>query len=147
MRKLAASAAFLLALSSVYLAAQTHSPGKSHIDAEKIRANVKFLSSDLLEGRGMAQRGSDLAAEYIATQFALDGLKPAGDHGTYFQEVPMVAIATLPSTTFSLVPATGDPSAAKKSRRLRHSQRNPNRFRRHRRAHRLRRLRHHRAGI
>lgn len=109
MRKLAASAAFLLALSSVYLAAQTHSPGKSHIDAEKIRANVKFLSSDLLEGRGMAQRGSDLAAEYIATQFALDGLKPAGDHGTYFQEVPMVAIATLPSTTFSLVPATGDP--------------------------------------
>jgi Zn-dependent M28 family amino/carboxypeptidase len=109
MRKLAASAAFLLAIGGVYLAAQTHSADTSLVDAEKIRAHVKFLSSDLLEGRGMAQRGSDIAAEYIATQFALDGLKPAGDHGTYFQEVPMVAIATLPATTFSLAPAQGDP--------------------------------------
>jgi Zn-dependent M28 family amino/carboxypeptidase len=109
MRKLAASTVFLLALSGIYLAAQTHSADHSQIDAEKIRAHVKFLASDLLEGRGMAQRGSDIAAEYIATQFALDGLKPAGDHGSYFQEVPMVAIATLPATTFSLAPAKGDP--------------------------------------
>src|SRR5450432_1414288 len=109
MRKLAASAAFLLAIGGVYLAAQTHSADTSLVDAEKIRAHVKFLSSDLLEGRGMAQRGSDLAAEYIATQFALAGLKPAGDHGTFFQEVPMVSIATLPATTVSLAPANGDP--------------------------------------
>ena len=109
MRKLAVPAAFLLALSGVYLAAQTHFAEPSQIDAEKIRAHVKFLASDLLEGRGMAQRGSDIAAEYIATQFALDGLKPAGDHGTDFQAVPMVAIATLPSTTFSLAPTKGDP--------------------------------------
>ena len=45
-------------------------------EAEKIRAHVKFLSSDLLEGRGTGQRGGDIAAEYIATQFALYGLKP-----------------------------------------------------------------------
>jgi Zn-dependent M28 family amino/carboxypeptidase len=109
MRKFAASAALLLVLSGIYLAAQTHSTDTTRIDAEKIRAHVKFLASDLLEGRGMAQRGSDIAAEYIATQFVLDGLKPAGDHGTYFQEVPMVAIATLPATTFSLAPAKGDP--------------------------------------
>jgi Zn-dependent M28 family amino/carboxypeptidase len=109
MRKFAAPAAVVLALGGVYLAAQTHSANKPQIDAEKIRAHVKFLSSDLLEGRGMAQRGSDIAAEYIATQFALEGLKPAGDHGTFFQEVPMVAIATLPATTFSLAPTNGDP--------------------------------------
>jgi Zn-dependent M28 family amino/carboxypeptidase len=109
MRKLAVSLAVVLALSGAYLAAQTHSAERPLIDAEKIRAHVKFLSSDLLEGRGMAQRGSDLAAEYIATQFALEGLKPAGDHGTFFQEVPMVAIATLPATTFSLAPADGGP--------------------------------------
>ena len=108
MRKFAAPAVAVLALGGVYLAAQTHSEDKPQIDAEKIRAHVKFLSSDLLEGRGMAQRGSDLAAEYIATQFALEGLKPAGDHGTFFQEVPMVAIATLPATTFSLASANGD---------------------------------------
>jgi len=37
------------------------------IDPEKIRAHVKFLASDLLEGRGTGQRGGDIAAEYIAT--------------------------------------------------------------------------------
>src|SRR6058998_1680012 len=48
------------------------------IDPERIRAHVRFLSDDLLEGRGTGQRGGDIAAEYIATQFALYGLKPAG---------------------------------------------------------------------
>ncbi len=59
------------------------------IDPEKIRAHVRFLSLDLLEGRGPGKRGSELAAEYIATQFALAGLQPAGDNGTYFQPVPL----------------------------------------------------------
>src|ERR1700690_3286504 len=77
------------------------------IDAERIRAHVRFLSHDLLEGRGTGQRGGDIAAEYIATQFALDGLKPAGDNGTYMQKVPMVGITTAPVTTFSFVPAKG----------------------------------------
>src|SRR5712691_2913394 len=78
------------------------------IDAERIRAHVRFLSHDLLEGRGTGQRGGDLAAEYIATQFWLYGLKPAGDNGTYFQKVPMVGIAPAPDTTFDLVPNKGD---------------------------------------
>src|SRR6266852_3052017 len=53
------------------------------IDPEHIRAHVRFLSLHLLEGRGTGQRGGDLAAEYMATQFWLYGLKPAGDNGTY----------------------------------------------------------------
>jgi Zn-dependent M28 family amino/carboxypeptidase len=77
-------------------------------DSEKIRAHVKFLSSDLLEGRGTGQRGGDIAAEYIATQFALYGLKPAGDAGTYFQNVPMLGVKTLRDTSFKLVPASGE---------------------------------------
>jgi Zn-dependent M28 family amino/carboxypeptidase len=77
------------------------------IDGERIRAHVRFLSHDLLEGRGTGQRGGDIAAEYIATQFALEGLKPAGDNGTYMQKVPMVGITTEPETTFSFVPAKG----------------------------------------
>src|SRR5215472_6447166 len=51
------------------------------INPERIRAHVKYLSSDLLEGRGTGQRGGDIAAEYIATEFSLYGLKPAGDDG------------------------------------------------------------------
>jgi Zn-dependent M28 family amino/carboxypeptidase len=77
------------------------------IDPEHIRWHVRFLSHDLLEGRGTGQRGGDIAAEYIATQFAEYGLKPAGDNGSYLQKVPLVGITTLPETQFSLLPKQG----------------------------------------
>ena len=77
------------------------------IDPEHIRWHVRFLSHDLLEGRGTGQRGGDIAAEYIATQFAEYGLKPAGDNGSYLQKVPLVGITTLPQTRFVLVPKQG----------------------------------------
>ena len=78
------------------------------ITPDHIRWHVRYLSHDLLEGRGTGQRGGDLAAEYIATQFAEFGLKPAGDHGTYMQKVPLVGITTLPETQYSLVPKQGE---------------------------------------
>jgi Zn-dependent M28 family amino/carboxypeptidase len=71
------------------------------ISAHRIRAHVKFLSSDLTEGRGPGTRGGDLATEYIATQFALSGLKPAGDGGTFFQQVPLIGIETEASAQLS----------------------------------------------
>jgi Zn-dependent M28 family amino/carboxypeptidase len=78
------------------------------IDPEKIRAHVRFLSSDLLEGRGPGKRGGQLAAEYIATQFALAGARPAGDNGTFFQSVPLMAVHTdVDQTNFTFVPASG----------------------------------------
>src|SRR5258708_39586729 len=60
------------------------------IDKEKIRAHVKYLSSDELEGRGTGQRGGDMAADYIGKQFASYGLKPAGGTGHFFQERALV---------------------------------------------------------
>jgi Zn-dependent M28 family amino/carboxypeptidase len=82
------------------------------INSENIRAHVRFLSDDLLEGRGPGTRGGDLAAKYIATQFALDGLKPAGEDCTYFQKVPLYAVHTIEDQTqFTLVPKTGAPIA------------------------------------
>jgi Zn-dependent M28 family amino/carboxypeptidase len=78
------------------------------INPDHIRWHVRYLSHDLLEGRGTGQRGGDLAAEYIATQFAEYGLKPAGDHGTYVQRVPFVGITPLPETMFSLSPKQGE---------------------------------------
>lgn len=83
------------------------------INPERIRAHVRFLSHDLLEGRGTGQRGGDIAAEYIATQFALYGLKPAGDNGTYMQKVPMVGITPAPETTFVLAPSGSPPTPLK----------------------------------
>src|ERR1700678_3772917 len=75
------------------------------IRADNIETHVRFLSDDLLEGRGTGQRGGDIAAEYIAAQFALYGLKPAGDNGSYLQKVPMVGITPGRDTRFRLVPS------------------------------------------
>jgi Zn-dependent M28 family amino/carboxypeptidase len=80
-----------------------------NIKPENIESHVRFLSQDLLEGRGTGQRGGDIAAQYIAAQFALYGLKPAGDSGTYMQKVPMVGITPGADTRFSLVPTSGQP--------------------------------------
>ncbi len=98
-----------LASLSATLLAQSIPPAvkaaESSIDGEKIRAHVQFLADDLLEGRGPGLRGSEIAAKYIATQFALYGLKPGGDNGTYLQQINFVGMNAIPAkTTFSLVP-------------------------------------------
>ena len=78
------------------------------VDAEKIRAHVRFLADDLLEGRGPGLRGAELAAKYIATEFALDGLKPGGDNGSYLQQIRMVGVKAIPAeTSFEFVPLKG----------------------------------------
>jgi Zn-dependent M28 family amino/carboxypeptidase len=91
---------FLLVLLALAAEAQI-----DDIAGQRIRAHVKFLASDLLEGRGVGTRGGDLATEYIATQFALLGAKPGGDHGTYFQNLTLIGVDPQPDTTLS---ATGN---------------------------------------
>jgi hypothetical protein len=59
------------------------------IRPEAIRGNMRFLSDDQLEGRGTATRGHEIAAKFMATEFESMGLAPAGDGGTYFQNVPL----------------------------------------------------------
>ena len=85
------------------IAAVTAAAGVEEISAERIRAHVKFLASDLLEGRGVGVRGGDIATEYLAAQFALAGAKPAGENGTYFQRVPLVGVETQPSAQLAAV--------------------------------------------
>jgi Zn-dependent M28 family amino/carboxypeptidase len=81
---------------------------EASIDPEKIRAHVRLLADDLLEGRGPGLRGGELAAKYIATQFALYGLKPGGDNGTYFQQVDFFGMTVnRDKTSFALAPAKG----------------------------------------
>jgi Zn-dependent M28 family amino/carboxypeptidase len=77
-------------------------PAAPDISAQRIAAHVRFLSDDLLEGRGVASRGEALATLYIATQFAALGLEPLGDDGAFFQKVPLVGVQTEPSTILSL---------------------------------------------
>ncbi len=60
--------------------------------ADALWAPLRFLSSDQLEGRGTGARGGAIAAQYIASQFMLLGLEPAGDSGTWFHNVPIVTL-------------------------------------------------------
>jgi hypothetical protein len=59
------------------------------IRPEAIRADMRFLADDLLEGRRAGTRGHLIAAHFIAAQFESMGLAPAGDNGTFFQDVPL----------------------------------------------------------
>jgi Zn-dependent M28 family amino/carboxypeptidase len=58
------------------------------ITATEIDGDLRFLSSDLLEGRAPASRGGQLATEYIASQLRSAGIEP-GVNGSYFQKVPI----------------------------------------------------------
>ena len=66
------------------------------ISSQTIRANMRFLADDLLEGRGTSTRGHEVAAKFMATRFEAMGLVPAGDAGTYLQRVPLRSMKTDP---------------------------------------------------
>lgn len=77
--------------------------GVNYINEANLRANVKFLSSDLLEGRGTGTQGLKIASSYVAAQFAKSGVEPGGENGTYFQEVPMVNYTAQSNVRFEFV--------------------------------------------
>jgi Zn-dependent M28 family amino/carboxypeptidase len=77
------------------------------VSGDRIKAHVRFLSNDLLEGRGVGTRGGGLAEEYIAAQLAAVGAKPGGENRTFFQKVPMVGVQTLPESELAAVRDAG----------------------------------------
>ena len=64
----------------------------SAIRPQAIRADMQFLADDLLEERGTGTRGHEIAAKFMAAEFQAMGLEPAGDNGTFFQNVPLRSI-------------------------------------------------------
>ena len=70
----------------------------SRITAQEIDAHLRFLASDLLEGRAPATRGGRIAEEYIATQLQAFGVKPGVGDSSYFQRVPIDVVKADPAT-------------------------------------------------
>jgi len=70
----------------------------SAIREDALRAHIKFLSDDRLEGRGTGARGGELAALYCAEQFEAMGLKGAGANGNFWQPVSLVGVKADPKT-------------------------------------------------
>ena len=67
---------------------------KSPIQEENIRAELGFLASDAMQGRGSGTNFERIAAEYIGSQFRQFGLEPAGDtdsagNKSFVQRVPL----------------------------------------------------------
>jgi Zn-dependent M28 family amino/carboxypeptidase len=75
---------FLAAVFAAIAAGGAAAQVQPKVTANDLRADVSFLASDALEGRGTPSKGLDIAAEYIASEFRRAGLEPAGDDG-YFQ--------------------------------------------------------------
>ncbi len=73
------------------VAAQAAAAPDSKI-ARGLDADIRFLASDLLGGRGPATPGDHLAQTYIATKFEALGLVPSGADGGYLQPVPLVGV-------------------------------------------------------
>jgi Zn-dependent M28 family amino/carboxypeptidase len=91
------AAALLTVSTAPGVGAQTDR-GQNGITPQEIDAHLRFLSSDLLEGRAPATRGGRLAEEYIATQLQAFGVKPGVGDSSYYQRVPIDVVKADPST-------------------------------------------------
>ena len=73
--------------------AQSPSSSVEHLlTADRLASTIRFLSHDLLEGRGVGSRADHLTRLYIRTQFELFGLAPGGRDGSLEQEVPILGM-------------------------------------------------------
>jgi Zn-dependent M28 family amino/carboxypeptidase len=68
------------------------------VHERQLRGHIRFLSHDLLEGRGPGTRGDRLTQEYLAAQYEMIGLTPAGDDGGWFQKFGLVGITGHPDS-------------------------------------------------
>ena len=109
MRRITLSIALLL-LAVGIVVSQNGKPTSSALNEATLKAHIKFLADDLLEGRGTGARGGELAAKYIAAQLEAVGAKGAGENGSFFQPVSLVGVKADPATTLTISGANGSES-------------------------------------
>ncbi|MDB6147794.1 MAG: family peptidase [Spartobacteria bacterium] len=91
-----------VAVASTHLQAESPTPPLPAISAERIKNDDRVLSSDEFLGRGPGEAGEQKAITYIDMNFAKTGLEPAGDNGTFFQDVPLVRLDRQPGASLSV---------------------------------------------
>jgi hypothetical protein len=67
--------------------------GPDSISPKRLKADLTFLTSTALEGRLSLQRGSEAAAQWVASEFEKAGLSPAAG-GSFLQQVPLIEYRT-----------------------------------------------------
>ena len=96
---------FAITCASQRVAPRTSLP--SAISEDALRAHIKFLSDDRVEGRGTGARGGELAALYVAEQFEAMGLKGAAPRGSFWQPVSLVGVKADPKTELRVKGSNG----------------------------------------
>jgi len=81
------------AVAPVMLTARERAAART-INADLLRGHIRFLSSDLLGGRGPATTGDRLAQQYIAAQMEAAGLQPGAPGGGWLQPLDIVGITS-----------------------------------------------------
>lgn len=74
---------------SLWAIGQQATADTATVSEAAIKAHTAFLSDDLLEGREAGTRGYDIAAAYVAAQFAAYGLQPTSGNDGFYQQVPL----------------------------------------------------------
>jgi Zn-dependent M28 family amino/carboxypeptidase len=82
------------------------------VSPAELGAHIRFLASDLLEGRAPGTRGDKLAQAYIETVFRGNGLSPAFGAG-FRQDVPIRLVTPDPKTTLAFDGAAGTAPAGR----------------------------------
>lgn len=80
------------------------------IDVALLREITQTLSSDAFEGRAPGTAGEERTVAYLAGQFANAGLQP-GNHGDWYQNVPLVEITANPATAALSYARRGQPTS------------------------------------
>jgi Zn-dependent M28 family amino/carboxypeptidase len=93
MHKTIDSSSMRLHLALAFIVAGAASAQAQQITPAQIDGHLRFLASDLLEGRAPATRGGELATAYIASELRSAGVEP-GVNGSYFQSVPIDVVST-----------------------------------------------------
>jgi len=81
-------------------------PTQSAITANDLRTRLYQFADDSMQGRRIGEPGNLKGTIYIANEFNRLGLKPAGDNGTYFQDLPFGPVGFTRATSRLIVGGT-----------------------------------------
>ena len=99
---------FAAAACAALLATAAYAQDSGPIDPARLSAITKTLSGDDFQGRSPGSPGEEKTVEYLIAQFKALGLEPAGDNGTYVQDVDLLRTQVKPGGTYALHLPGGD---------------------------------------
>ncbi|MBV9242516.1 MAG: hypothetical protein JO314_10965, partial [Acidobacteria bacterium] len=73
------------------------------VTAKQLSEYLHFVASDDMQGRNTPSTGLNIVARFLALNLERWGFKPAGDNGTYFQDIALSTTRVDPSATSLMI--------------------------------------------